>query len=291
MLASLLPGLRDLRTPLATGYLWLVVLWLLLHDNIPTSLQEATGPLHSLYELGALAGRGPVLAAVTFVAYVLGAILLVTFSAAKSGLRISGESIMPSRYRVDRLYRIVFRHDPGHSLYQQLHTFVSMRFRQLAEGLQGLQVPAALAQADTHEYVSRIAKDLYAVSVQLQAKNRDYWDTYDRQYSEAQFRLGIAVPLAVIIVIVAAQSSALWLVLLIVPLWLLRLSWGLAFDCLSTLVQAIVLEMVEPPPIEYLREEVEYAKVQAKAQPELEREISRGEREGEIPPVGDQDDS
>jgi hypothetical protein len=156
-----------------------------------------------------------------------------------------------------------------------------MRLRQLTEELQGLPAPAALTDADTRDYVSRIAEGLYAVSVQLQAKNRDYWDTYDRLYSEAQFRLGIAVPLAVMVVIVAAQSSALWLVLLIVPIWLFRLSWSLSFDCLSTLVQAIVLEMVEPPPVEHLREEVAYARVRAKAQTEPERQATPGEQGGQ----------
>ncbi|MFF4392878.1 MULTISPECIES: hypothetical protein [unclassified Streptomyces] len=36
MLASLLPGLRELRTPLATGYLYLLLLFLLFSDSIPT---------------------------------------------------------------------------------------------------------------------------------------------------------------------------------------------------------------------------------------------------------------
>lgn len=35
MLAGLLPGLRQVRTPLAVGYLWLLNLWLLLADYLP----------------------------------------------------------------------------------------------------------------------------------------------------------------------------------------------------------------------------------------------------------------
>lgn len=37
MLASLLPGLRDLRTPLAAGYIWLVAVWVALEPRIPNS--------------------------------------------------------------------------------------------------------------------------------------------------------------------------------------------------------------------------------------------------------------
>jgi hypothetical protein len=59
VLSSLLPGLRNLRTPLAVGYLWIVALWLLLHDHIPKTLEQAaTEPAKSLFELGSLLG-GP----------------------------------------------------------------------------------------------------------------------------------------------------------------------------------------------------------------------------------------
>src|SRR5215203_1291268 len=72
MLVSLLPGLRDLRTPLATGYLWVVGLWLILHDRVPKSVEQATGPIRSLYELSDLHGATVTLAALTFVTYLLG---------------------------------------------------------------------------------------------------------------------------------------------------------------------------------------------------------------------------
>jgi hypothetical protein len=36
LLASLLPGLRDLRVPLAAGLMWLVVLWLSFYPDLPT---------------------------------------------------------------------------------------------------------------------------------------------------------------------------------------------------------------------------------------------------------------
>ena len=73
MLASLLPGLRDLRTPLAAGYLWMVGLWLLLHNKVPMSVAEApAGPIKSLYEIGSLLGQAVILAALSFIAYLLG---------------------------------------------------------------------------------------------------------------------------------------------------------------------------------------------------------------------------
>ncbi len=71
MLSHLLPGLRELRAPLAAGYLWFLGFWILLGDRIPDR-GEATGALKRMYELAdvvSLVGTG---VALSFVAYLLG---------------------------------------------------------------------------------------------------------------------------------------------------------------------------------------------------------------------------
>lgn len=73
MLASILPGLREIRAPLAAGYLWLVTAWLLLHDRVDTGT-DAPGAVEALQELRDAIGVGGVAAAATFVAYLLGAL-------------------------------------------------------------------------------------------------------------------------------------------------------------------------------------------------------------------------
>lgn len=67
MLASLLPGLRELRAPLAAGYLWLVVGWLLLHDRIGTG-SDTSASVDALVRLKDEMGPGALVAALTFVA-------------------------------------------------------------------------------------------------------------------------------------------------------------------------------------------------------------------------------
>jgi len=76
MLMNLLPGLRDLRAPLSAGYLWLTGLWLLLVDVVP-SRSTATGVVAHIYGLTHDLGRGVTLAAVSFVAYLIGVVLSV----------------------------------------------------------------------------------------------------------------------------------------------------------------------------------------------------------------------
>ncbi len=85
MLASLLPGIRELRAPLAAGYIWLLALWVALETQFPEE-REATGLIASWYRLAdelSTVGLGFV---VSFVAYIVGALSTSLFSSL-SGLR------------------------------------------------------------------------------------------------------------------------------------------------------------------------------------------------------------
>ncbi|WP_432190694.1 hypothetical protein, partial [Streptomyces sp. Tue6028] len=106
MLASLLPGLRELRTPLTVGYLWLICVWLWFHDLLP---QRATahGAIRDLYDLAAMLPSASALAAVTFTAYFLGSIIELDPATARwlDGLRpnrTSWEAVADRiRFRLD----------------------------------------------------------------------------------------------------------------------------------------------------------------------------------------------
>jgi hypothetical protein len=304
MLASLLPGLRDLRTPLATGYLWVVALWLLLHNRIPDSVEHATGPIKSLYQLGTFVGDTAVLAALSFVAYLLGSMLRLQPRTDFSGII---RTTLPKGGPI-RVFRVLWAPSwrmfiaRGFSMYLQLRTFMSTQLRQLASDVD-LNVHHAVLEDQANRYhdlwsairtykqkpesarhsaeqlnlaqdiesqlvmvyAQNMIEELPAVGIQLQAKNRDFWDTYDRQLAEAQFRYGIAPPMAVIIVILAWKSGDWWwLLLLAAPVFLFILSYRHLMDATSTLVQAVVLKMVEPPVVERLREAVAKKRVEEK---------------------------
>jgi hypothetical protein len=93
--------------------------------------------------------------------------------------------------------------------------------------------------------------------------------------AEAQFRYGIFLPLALIIVLVAIESSLWWLFLLIAPFLLFGRGMQHSFRAGLILVQAIVLRMVEPPVFERLREVL--AKKQQQGEKKLE--LTNGEKE------------
>jgi len=76
VLMNLLPGLRELRAPLVSGYLWLISAWLFLghRDWLPTRPSDH-GEVARLWDLGDTLGKTVVLAAVSFIAYLIGSFL------------------------------------------------------------------------------------------------------------------------------------------------------------------------------------------------------------------------
>jgi hypothetical protein len=84
MLSTLLPGIRELRAPLAAGYMWLLAGWIALEPHIPAAT-SATGLIASVYRLDdALSGFGLAVAA-SFAAYLIGSLSMTLFSSAIRG--------------------------------------------------------------------------------------------------------------------------------------------------------------------------------------------------------------
>jgi hypothetical protein len=73
LLANLLPGLRELRTPLAVGATWLAAAWVLLVPLIPTR-EAASGVLLDVYRLFDQLGHPAAASLAAFVAYLVGSL-------------------------------------------------------------------------------------------------------------------------------------------------------------------------------------------------------------------------
>jgi hypothetical protein len=74
---NILPGLRELRAPLAAGYMWLITAWLWLDHFglVPESRPVDDGWLARLWIIGDALGAATLLAILTFVAYLIGSFL------------------------------------------------------------------------------------------------------------------------------------------------------------------------------------------------------------------------
>jgi hypothetical protein len=74
VLASALPGFRDLRGPLIAGYLWLLFGWLILDPELPPPANNGTGFVDTLLDLADVVGRVGIALAVSVAAYLVGSI-------------------------------------------------------------------------------------------------------------------------------------------------------------------------------------------------------------------------
>jgi len=68
VLASIIPGLRDFRTPFAAGMIWIVAILLVFADFIPRETPQEPGLLRELYQIGNSLSVTPLLAILGFLA-------------------------------------------------------------------------------------------------------------------------------------------------------------------------------------------------------------------------------
>ncbi|MET8849001.1 hypothetical protein [Amycolatopsis sp. NPDC004625] len=197
MLTSLLPGVREVRTPVASGFAWLLVGWLVLADHLPRG-RPAQHVFATLWDLGSYVGKGGLLVAVSFAAYLLGAFLEVDpLHLWEHGGRPAWINHLRDIARRGRFHRAGIFPLSGQTQ-RDLHDFT-------AEGYAADHPLMFLA--------SGIMREERQLATKLQAANVELYNRYDRALAEATFRINVTPPLVVLAVVLAWGSGAgPWLV-------------------------------------------------------------------------------
>lgn len=302
MLAQILPGFRDFRTPLVTGYVWLIILWIFVGMPIPRK-DEKTGILGLINSAEAYLTPAAYLAVLSFAAYMIGILLTIDFPQAtalvhKYGFRIEWSLNEKSknrphviRHAADRTYRralspksgatltkvlwaamrrVELRDVPWTTVYrtynimvpseeiyderrQELHgdggeTELKRRLRK-----EGLREAALLLHSEMDDEISTLA-------TQLQEKSKELFSSYDRERSEAEFRLSLAIPIAVLsvqtLVLSIAGGQAIGIVGavlgLVVAAVLIRKGWKKILEATNVVATALDIGVVSSQVIEKL---------------------------------------
>jgi hypothetical protein len=178
MLANLLPGLRELRTPLTIGWTWLAALWLAFGELLPPR-EQAAGIVLSLYQAADVLGDATVLGVVTFIAYLLGSLLEVESGRLKAG---------PQRIVVVRSGFIDFFFFMGDSLKRDHPK--SSPYATLAKKLKfHPEIETSRLAIETGVAVLAQSAELES---RLLAEKRDIFDYYDRLKESADLRLNLS---------------------------------------------------------------------------------------------------
>ncbi|MFF4892928.1 hypothetical protein [Micromonospora chersina] len=211
MLAQILPGVRHVRTPLATGSLWLLVTWLFFGRNLPTP-SEATGLWADLYRLADTLGQPVMLGALGVAAYVIGARAAWLLEKFQDALREHTQRL-PARWRPTPFAPLV----PPQI--EEVIATVATRY------------PSG-EYDDEEEHLRDVFRTALSQAV-AEAKYRwpaeapDLFQEYDRRESERDFSDGISTPLAALSFgLVVIGSGWAWVALALVIVALLSKQAG-----------------------------------------------------------------
>ncbi|MER6335471.1 hypothetical protein ABT258_01210 [Streptomyces tendae] len=225
MLTSLLPGFRHLRTPFALGVLCAFQLWILIGGYVP-SRSEAQGFIERIYTLGDVAGRAAVMAAISFLLYLVGDIVRLSSNQMTNIL---------TRLRLPRIAPHRFSTLSAQSRYG-LNDFASKAFMKRSD---------SPSDDDVSTLAQKMVMEFTEIRMRLIANHLDVYLEHDRYDAEADFRTNVgfySVPLWPII----AWYWTPWMLLGVLASTVLFLN-GLRArrDANEILVQAIVSGIVE----------------------------------------------
>jgi hypothetical protein len=234
MLSSLLPGFREVRAPLAAGFLWLAALWLLLEPRWArgSDAEGVVGSVNRLMGMLSLVGQGVVL---SFAAYIVGSLSVFLFSRPLLSLiRTSIERHRGSLDGLSDLGRVSLTRvaaDGRQRLEQALalsgvgvdevlglvaqvpdtsdKRMVIRRRRRPAEPIQlsSDTVWRKPEERQEHEIAARVLRDLPVVAnAQLLGQEPEVFAAVDRSQAEVEFRVALVSALLALAVAVALAA-------------------------------------------------------------------------------------
>jgi hypothetical protein len=259
VLSSLLPGLRDLRTPLTCGLLWLLTAWLVIEPHLPES--RPVGVLGSIYRLHEVFGTTLLTAAILFTSYVIG-ILLPSYK-------------LPM-HRIARLWSPTISSDRqslwiSMSARAELSRFLSEPVREASRLLKsagpwgktddgGMNAAPEVWDSKSQiemQVIENIADEEQFLAMRLLAQDKErLYQTYDRKAAEAQFRQGLAFPVGGLVLVLASRSSPWWLMALLVPVGLIALSYSSRKDAMDDVIYAVISGQIKSTAVGLLQQVV-----------------------------------
>lgn len=252
VVTSLLPGLRELRAPLAAGYLWLLAIGLLTRGLYPRDLRVAPQLMKDLVAFGDWLGKPGLLAVAGFMAYILGVLSVSLSNAvlhklsrwhrdhesrANAGVvssPLSSRGVQAILGLVSaRIVRILASDSPGQTSQNQLAVLSNHPEAAAVMAAIDSRLPAAdrrqlvLDHVDLSDQVGAVVEDLELMPVRLLGKNPELYSDIDRLTAEGEFRASIAAPAFVAVGAVGLELSGFASVIAFVLGLLLTVALGI----------------------------------------------------------------
>lgn len=283
MLLTLLPGLRELRTPVTVGYIYLLAIILTVGDRFP-SRNDLPAPLEPLSDIAEWLGKPALLGVSIFAAYLLGSLLEIsagTVAGLLSWFRTSVLVLMLSFPDVSswRYERLRARHlkrlppaqgDPSPPRRRNLQW--PYRRKVEVEAVHGQEVfyggsflnsgsVYMLVRyvrdriSDTNIQVTPayriLTEDLYSLRTRLFMASTELYADYDRLAAEADLKVNVGLSgIALCCVTSSSLSDPRWLLVCAPLILLIRRGFNALRGAGGVMVQAIIAGVVTSPKFE-----------------------------------------
>jgi len=265
VLTNLLPGLREIRAPLISGYLWLVFFFLAFHEDLPTR-HDADSTLMPLFDLG----------------HDLSALGIATVSGVAAYLLGSA---------VQELLKLLAQLPPGQPLYAEAGTHLSSSGRLDVDRAVRLQTQAiqrklfqvALSPGergvDEEPSTENVEQELPLIRTLLLGEHSDLVGELDRLQAEADLRITVAVPIVAFAGLLCFAVSVGWLFALVPAALLLAQGFQRQIEVGDLLAKALRIGKVNAPSLESL----DASAVAAIERIELEEDLAKKVRDEQSP--------
>jgi tetratricopeptide (TPR) repeat protein len=265
VLANLLPGLREIRAPLISGYLWLVFFFLVLHEQLPTQ-ETASSTLEPLFDL----------------AHDLSALGVVT---------VSGVAAYLVGSAVQELLKLLCTVLPGKPFYGEAGTHLStagradleraveIRIQSIRRRLFQVALSPGEKGVDEEPSSRSVERELPLIRTLLLGEHADLIGELDRLQAEADLRITVAIPVIFFALLFAIEISPWWLFALTAAGLLLAQGYQRQIEAGDLLAKALRIGKVSAPSLESL----DASSLAAVERIELEEELARKVSDGRSP--------
>jgi tetratricopeptide (TPR) repeat protein len=264
LLFNLLPGLREIRAPLISGYLWLVFFFLTLHGKLP-STDDPDSALKPIFRIGEDLTTAGLVAVTGVAAYLVG-------SAMQELWKLMSRLFSPAR----PLYgeagirtSTAGREDVRHAVRSRMQSVTGLLSQvAVSPGEKGI------AEEPEPEAIER---ELPLIRTLLLGERPELVGELDRLQAEADLRVTVAFPLAFLAIYLALEASVGWIALLLPSALLLVQGYQRQLDAGDLLAKALKIGKADAPTLESLTSGAEAVLQRVELEAELRRRMEEGE--------------
>ena len=264
MLANLLPGLREIRAPVISGYLWLAFFFLALHSDLPTRA-NAGAALRPLFELGDRLSVLGIATVASVAAYLVG-------SAMQEVIKLVGRLVSPRK----PLYGEAGTHTTIVGR-RSLATSVDVRVQGIVRRLFHVALSPGERGIDHAPRAGDVIGELPLVRTMMLGEHPELVGELDRLQAEADLRITVSIPLAALALFLAGEASSGWLFALIPAGLLLLQGFQRQREAGDFLARVLHIGRTDPPVLRMFEISVDAALERTELEWKLEGEVAGGD--------------